>query len=325
MATKGRLGSTTGPKKSTQHDGQVSIEVDPVGPYGMHLEAGPGGVAAAITFWERLPTGKFGAIQRHGGVRIGDLVVRVNDLDCALLAFNQVVGAVQNSNVVRKAITFASPAQHREMARRRHGAGGGVAVATGSSGGAGVGGVSSGSMGGAGRAEQFISSVRQARINKDNAREPFAEYEVVCKLTLATSKVERDSTLRWSMWHRYSAFERLDKDLRGSLGWLMQKVKFPPKYNLTFNKLKIAFVEKRREALDEYYQKVHKYNTSPSIHSSSSIRPSDTMERRKITEGEAAHCTIETVPVATLLPFPVHHSCLGISIHLVLAMSMDQP
>ena len=45
---------------------------------------------------------KFGAIQRHGGIRIGDLVVRVNDLDCALLAFNQVVGAVQNSNVVRK-------------------------------------------------------------------------------------------------------------------------------------------------------------------------------------------------------------------------------
>ena len=105
----------------------------------------------------------------------------------------------------------------------------------------------------------------------------------------------------------------------------MQKVKFPPKNNLTFNKLNIAFVEKRREALDEYYQKVHKYNTSPSIHSSSSIRPSDTMERRKITEGEAAHRTIETVPVATLLPFPVHHSCLGISIHLVLAMSMDQP
>ena len=36
----------------------------------------------------------------------------------------------------------------------------------------------------------------------------------------------------------------------------MQRIKFPPKNSKTFNKLNIAFVEKRRELLDEYYQRV---------------------------------------------------------------------
>ena len=81
------MAALTGPRQSTQHDGVVQIEVDVTGPYGIHLGECPGGCSAQITSWERLPNGKFGIIQRHGGVKIGDLVVRVNDVDCSILLF----------------------------------------------------------------------------------------------------------------------------------------------------------------------------------------------------------------------------------------------
>jgi hypothetical protein len=65
----------------------------------------------------------------------------------------------------------------------------------------------------------FFFQVRQARINKDNRREgPVAEYEVVCKLRLVTNKVQKESTLKWSVWHRYSDFVALHGELTKQLG-----------------------------------------------------------------------------------------------------------
>ena len=181
-----------GPKKSTQHDGRVAVEVDPSGPYGIQVEAGPDGQSAVIKAWEKVG-GKFGIVQRHGGVRIGDMVVRVNELDCVMLRFNNVMAAVNDGNKLKKSITFASPATYADMLARRKG-----------------GGLAGGALGAAGaaRGEAFVSAVRQARINKDDVRNPYAEYEVVCKMTLASSKVAKASTLRWSSWQRYTAFER---------------------------------------------------------------------------------------------------------------------
>lgn len=239
------MAALTGPRQSTQHDGVVQIEVDVTGPYGIHLGECPGGCSAQITSWERLPNGKFGIIQRHGGVKIGDLVVRVNDVDCSITPFLQTITAVQDNNVIRKVITFASPLAYRDIMSRKRLASPGAFV----SGGNRLNHVGGTRFG-------FVSSVRQARINKENMRNPFAEYEIVCKMILATSKVEKDSTLRWSTWRRFSAFEQLDKDLRSSLGWRIKKIKFPPKNNWNLNKLNIGFVEKRRRALDDYYQQV---------------------------------------------------------------------
>ncbi len=78
-----------GPKSSTQHDGTVSIEVNPDGPYGIVTAAGPNGRCAVIKEWSRMPDGKFGALQIHGGIRLGDFIVRVNDIDCTGLTFAQ--------------------------------------------------------------------------------------------------------------------------------------------------------------------------------------------------------------------------------------------
>ena len=46
----------------------ISIEVPPDGPYGIRLGPDVGRHAAVILDWQRLPNGRDGIIQKHGGV-----------------------------------------------------------------------------------------------------------------------------------------------------------------------------------------------------------------------------------------------------------------
>jgi len=55
-----------------------------------YVSAGLNGKCATIKRWEKLPDGKFGPIQVHGGVRLNDVVLRVNDVDLTTLPFAQV-------------------------------------------------------------------------------------------------------------------------------------------------------------------------------------------------------------------------------------------
>ena len=82
---------SAGPKKSTDHDRVVSVGVPTVGPYGVTMEDDGRGKAAVIRAWEKLPDGRFGAVQRHGGVRVGDVLVGVNETPTAELPFPQVM------------------------------------------------------------------------------------------------------------------------------------------------------------------------------------------------------------------------------------------
>ena len=84
------MSALVGPSRSTQHDGTVAIEVAPSGTIGMVLESGVGGKCAVIKEWARLPDGKFGIIQTHGGVRLRDVILKVNDKDCTELSFTAV-------------------------------------------------------------------------------------------------------------------------------------------------------------------------------------------------------------------------------------------
>lgn len=231
------MAALTGPSRSTQHDGHVTIEVPLSGPYGFQLEAGKNGQCAQIVGWERLPGGKFGVVQKHGGVRIHDYLLRVNEFDCVAAPFAQVVDQLRDSNQLRKVLTFGSPAKFQQVLHAKMSGG------------------SKSRLGG--DAESFgylfLSAVRQARVNT-SGREPFAEYEVVCKLRLATNKVQKESTLRWSVWRRFREFEALDAALRRQLGWQMGQCAFPPKNTFTFNKLALDFIETRRAQLDQYWQ-----------------------------------------------------------------------
>jgi hypothetical protein len=60
--------------------------------------AGLNGNCATIKRWEKLPDGKFGPIQVHGGVRLNDVVLRVNDVDLTMLPYAQVLEHVHASD-----------------------------------------------------------------------------------------------------------------------------------------------------------------------------------------------------------------------------------
>eukprot|EP00629_Pelagomonadales_sp_RCC1024_P004586 CAMPEP_0119276222 /NCGR_PEP_ID=MMETSP1329-20130426/15086_1 /TAXON_ID=114041 /ORGANISM="Genus nov. species nov., Strain RCC1024" /LENGTH=94 /DNA_ID=CAMNT_0007276649 /DNA_START=110 /DNA_END=390 /DNA_ORIENTATION=- len=90
-----------GPVKSTDHDAVVSIVVPTVGPYGMAMEdAG----APVIRAWEKLPDGTRGAVQRHGGVRPGDVLVGVNETPTADMPFARVMALLRDENSLKKTL-----------------------------------------------------------------------------------------------------------------------------------------------------------------------------------------------------------------------------
>ena len=107
---------SAGPRKSTDHDRVVSVAVPTVGPYGVTMEDDGNGKAAVIRAWEKLPDGKFGAIQRHGGVRVGDVLVGVNETPTAELPFPQVMELRVRRRTFRSEATRAPDARARAAA-----------------------------------------------------------------------------------------------------------------------------------------------------------------------------------------------------------------
>ena len=230
---------SAGPKKSTDHDRVVSVGVPTVGPYGVTMEDDGRGKAAVIRAWEKLPDGRFGAVQRHGGVRVGDVLVGVNETPTAELPFPQVMELLRDENALRKTLHFSSRA---ELDRRRSATGLGDAAGAQAAGGR------------PGRV-RFTSRVRRARVNDDTASS-FAEYEIVCALRLDATKVEHETVRKWALWRRFSDFEKLEAQLRKSLGWQLDGAVFPPKRSFTFDKLAPDFLEQRRGEVDAWWQRV---------------------------------------------------------------------
>ena len=73
------MASHTGVSKDTAAGDIVSISLSPDGPYGVMLDPDKHGFAAVVKAFDRLPNGRFGPVQKHGGVHIGDVLYAVND------------------------------------------------------------------------------------------------------------------------------------------------------------------------------------------------------------------------------------------------------
>eukprot|EP00518_Triparma_eleuthera_P002874 CAMPEP_0182467004 /NCGR_PEP_ID=MMETSP1319-20130603/13072_1 /TAXON_ID=172717 /ORGANISM="Bolidomonas pacifica, Strain RCC208" /LENGTH=419 /DNA_ID=CAMNT_0024667051 /DNA_START=233 /DNA_END=1488 /DNA_ORIENTATION=+ len=258
---------------------EVTVDVGQQGPYGALLRAGPSGNAAVLVAWERLPSGKFGPIQKSGGVRLGDVLVRLNSVELHQRRFEDVMTMLRNPGILNKRLTFvskdrymsflASQNSHANMMR------GGTASGSKSS--SPTGGSKSSTLSNAKQSKPFMSVIRRARVNQEG-KSPFAEYEVSCSLRVLSRKVETERVVRWSVWKRYSEFESLDKAMRADFGWQIEaKAKnFPSKNSFTFSKLSVDFVEKRRAELDTYWQAMLSVDRiadfSKSHHCSSDLR-----------------------------------------------------
>ncbi|GMH78521.1 hypothetical protein TL16_g07833 [Triparma laevis f. inornata] len=260
--------------RSTALGDEVLIDVGQQGPYGALLRAGPSGNAAVLVAWERLPNGKFGPIQRDGGVRLGDILVRLNNVELYQRRFEDVMTMLRNPGILNKRLTFVSKEKFMEITSRSAHANL-MKSGTGSKNSSSPNNAMNNN--GVKQSSPFMSVVRRARINQDGAS-PFAEYEVSCSLRVSSRKVETERVVRWSVWKRYSEFESLDKAIRADFGWQLEaKAKcFPSKNTFTFSKLSVDFVEKRRSDLDSYWQAMLSVDRiadfSKSHHCSSDLR-----------------------------------------------------
>jgi len=234
----------TGPDVNTAVGDTVIIQVASEGPYGVVFEADRNGSAAVIKSWERLPGGKFGVIQKHGGVHVGDVLFAVNETQLDYVPHAEVMFIVNDRNILRKVFKFMSSAEYyRRKSAGAYGSGSAAAAAT--------------AAAAAEAKSSFISIIRRARVNQDQGpSKRHVEYEIACQMRAGGRRVEKEIVYKWSVWKRYSEFEQLHKSVKASLGWLMQKIDIPPSHTFVYDKFSAEFIEKRRDELNAYWQQV---------------------------------------------------------------------
>jgi hypothetical protein len=110
------MADVRGPAADTRAGDVVSIVVSPDGPYGVVFIPDVDGCAAVVETFDRLPTGKFGPIQRHGGIQIGDVLFEINDTSLLNCKFADVMKLVTDRNILKKEFKFLNS---REYYRRK--------------------------------------------------------------------------------------------------------------------------------------------------------------------------------------------------------------
>ena len=101
-----------GPVSDTAVGDVVVIQVSPDPPYGVIFEPDTDGCAAVIKAWERLPKGKFGPLQKHGGLHYGDVLIAVGDTPTDVMTFSETMMLVKDRNLLRKTFKFISSNDH---------------------------------------------------------------------------------------------------------------------------------------------------------------------------------------------------------------------
>lgn len=229
----------SGASKDTAAGDSVLISLPPDGPYGIILEADRDGHAAAIKAFERMPDGKFGLIQKHGGVHFGDMLYQINDIMLDVVPFREVLQLVRDRNLLKKNLRFCNA---REYYRRKE-----------SKNAPKIGGLS---LSGQEKINPFMSSIRQTRLSVDEKGKQYCEYEIASQFRVVSRRVQKEVVYRWSVWRRYNDFDELHKAAVKSLGWQMENIPFPPPNTFVFNKLATEFIEQRREDLNVYWQQL---------------------------------------------------------------------
>lgn len=87
----------------------VVLQVSPDGPYGISLRPDENGNAAVIHSFDTLPSGKFGPIQKHGGIHYGDVLAEINDVPLYSVSHNDTLAMLANKNTLKKILKFQSP------------------------------------------------------------------------------------------------------------------------------------------------------------------------------------------------------------------------
>ena len=231
----------------------VAILVPPDGPYGVNLRPDETGNAAVVLSFDKLPNGKFGPIQKHGGVHYGDVLFEINDTPLSGMSHNDVIKLVTNRNTLKKIFKFQNP---KEYYRRKyvlkcawdhtitqykftfHRSSTFWIVFSRNT-------VSYKATPIDGK-NSFLSAVKKSRISGENTSKRYTEYEIACQYRLVGQKVSTEVVYQWSVWKRYSEFEVLHAVIKKALGWQMDGIELPSAHTFVMNKFAPEFVEQRR-------------------------------------------------------------------------------
>ena len=242
-----------GPELDTAVGDTVIVTVPSDGPYGVILQADSEGNAAVVKAWERLPNGKFGLLQKHGGIHYGDVLYGVNDILLDTIPHNEALNIILDRNILKKSFKFISSNEYLKLKRRIS------SLATNNI-------VDS-------NKNNFLSIIKRSRVT-DISGKKYAEYEIACQWRVITMKIQKEIVYKWSIWKRYSDFDLLHNKLVQSLGWQMNGIDVAPSHTFVFNKLSAEFIDQRKEDLNIYWQKIiridkicefNKHHCSPEI------------------------------------------------------------
>ncbi len=93
----------------TQAGDTIVLQVPADGPYGVSLGPDETGNAAVVRGFDKLPNGKFGPIQKHGGIHYGDILTEINDIPLASVPHAEALQMLANKNTLKKILKFQSP------------------------------------------------------------------------------------------------------------------------------------------------------------------------------------------------------------------------
>lgn len=86
--------------------------MSPDGPYGVRFEPDADGHSAVIKVWERLPNGKFGPLQKHGGLHYGDILFSINDTQVDIIPHSETLNMINDRNTLKKVFKFMNSGEY---------------------------------------------------------------------------------------------------------------------------------------------------------------------------------------------------------------------
>jgi hypothetical protein len=95
-----------GPTTDTQAGDIVIIVVLPDTKYGVNFTSDSDGCAAIVESFDRIENGKFGPIQKHGGVHYGDVLFEFNDIPLLNTKHADVLKMISDKKVLKRELKF---------------------------------------------------------------------------------------------------------------------------------------------------------------------------------------------------------------------------
>jgi hypothetical protein len=104
--------SNSGPESNTAVGDIVCVVVDSGSAHGVNLVADASGFGAIVESWDRASGGKFGVVQKHGGVHLGNYLFAINDNQMSSVPFAEVLSVLNDRNILKKYLKFMSSSEY---------------------------------------------------------------------------------------------------------------------------------------------------------------------------------------------------------------------